>query len=526
MEKHEERYMWLALFVVIIGTFMSILDSSIVNVAIPKMMAIFGAGTDEIEWVLTGYMLTMGIIIPLTGFLSDRFGSKTMYIFALSVFTVGSALCGIANSTNTMVAARVIQAIGGGMIMPVGMSMIYQIVPIEKRGLALGVWGISAMAAPAIGPTLSGYIVEYLNWRLIFTINIPVGIIGVTLASIILRDSKKVTGKKFDIWGAVTIAIGLFTLLLALDKVSSKGWTSGYTIGMFAISLISLLLFVYIELTHDEPLLDLGVLKIFPYSLSLIINTITTIGLFGAVFLIPLFMENLRGYSAMQTGILMLPQAIVTGFMMPISGKLFDKYGAKWLTIIGLAIMTFCTYLLSKITLDTPYNTLMLILAFRGLGMGICMMPIQTAGMNSVPPQLVARASALNNTVRQVAGSLGISVLTTILQHRQVFHTVKYSEMVNTSSPAFAQAQGLAQGLAVKGGLTIAAAKSAIMMQIYGSLIKQATMTAMNDTFLVASLICLAGIPLAMLIRKKAKTNYGKEDQKEIEEEIAIGLFE
>jgi EmrB/QacA subfamily drug resistance transporter len=501
-KKHSERYMWLALGVVIIGTFMAILDSSIVNIAIPKMMTIYGASTDQIQWVLTGYMLTMGIVIPLTGYLGDSFGYKRIYIFALAVFTMGSALCGMAWSTETMVAARVVQAIGGGMIMPVGMSMIYRIVPVEKRGLALGVWGISAMAAPAIGPTLSGYIVEYLDWRLIFTINIPVGVIGVALAFIILQETPKIKNMKFDIWGALSIATGLFTLLLALSKVSAKGWTSSYTIIMFTISLLSLTTFVLIELNVKDPLLELRVLKIFPYSLSMVINVITTIGLFGGVFLTPLYMESLRGFTAMQTGILMLPSAILTGLMMPVSGKLFDKFGAKGITVTGLGILAACTYALSKVTMDTPYESVRLILALRGMGMGLCMMPIQTAGMNAVPMQLTGRASALNNTVRQVAGSVGIAILTTILQHRQAFHSVRYSESLNLTAPSVVQAQTAIQGALTVHGLDQMTARAGAMLQVYSRLMQQAMVSALDDTFLVSTFVCLAGIPLALLIRK------------------------
>jgi len=190
----------------------------------------------------------MGIVIPFTGYLSERFGSKTIYIFALIVFTVGSTLCGLANSTNTMVVARIIQAIGGGMIMPVGMAMILQVIPLEKRGLALGIYGISVLAAPAIGPTLSGYIVEYFNWRLIFTINIPVGFIAVTLGILLLKETERRVPKSFDLFGGITAAVGLSNILLGLNKVSSKGWTDPYVIGMLGVGFISMTIFVIIRI--------------------------------------------------------------------------------------------------------------------------------------------------------------------------------------------------------------------------------------------------------------------------------------
>lgn len=483
--KNEEKYMWMSLVVVIIGTFMAVLDSSIVNIAIPKMMTVFNASTDEIQWVLTGYMLTMGIVIPFTGYLSERFGSKTIYIFALIVFTVGSTLCGLANSTNTMIVARVIQAIGDGIIMPVGMAMILQVIPLEKRGLALGIYGISVLAAPAIGPTLSGYIVEYFNWRLIFTINIPIGVIAVTLGVLLLKETERRAPKSFDLFGGITAAFGLSNLLLGLNKVSSKGWTDPYVIGMLVVGFISMTIFVLIELKHQEPLLDLRTLKSFQFSLSLVIAIITQVAMMGAMFLMPIIMESLKGYSAMQTGMMMLPQAMVTGIMMPISGKLFDKYGAKEISIIGLTILAFFTYLLSRISLDTSATNIMLIMAFRGFGVGLCMMPSQTLGLNTIPQALLAKASALSNVVRQVAGSLGIAILTTVLQNRQSFHTAKFMENINMASP------------------NLVKAKSAIQTTVLQHDMKQAAMVAMNDTFLVITLISILGIFCAVFIEKK-----------------------
>jgi EmrB/QacA subfamily drug resistance transporter len=526
LDKHEERYMWLALGVVIVGTFMAILDSSIVNVAIPKMMTIFGAATDQIQWVITGYMLTMAIVIPLTGYLTDRYGSKRVYIFALTAFTIGSALCGFASSTETMIAARVIQAIGGGMIMPVGMSMIFVMIPIEKRGFALGIWGISAMAAPAIGPTLSGYIIQYLNWRLIFTINIPVGIIGVTSAILYLKNTGELHKKSFDFMGAITSAAGLYTLLLALSNGIEKGWTSPYIVGLFVMSVVCLSLFIYIELKHKEPLLDLRIFKTFTFTLSIILSSITTIAMFGVVFLMPLYMQNLRGYSPMQTGIMMLPSAMATGIMMPISGRIYDKYGAKWVTLVGITLLVVCTYQLSKLTLDTNYYKVVFILTIRGFGMGLSMMPSQTAGMNDIPKELVARATALNTTIRQVAGSIGIAVLTTILQHRSIFHGARFGENMNLTSPELIKAQIAMQSTLMKHGISPTVAKLGLFSELKDMITKQITMAGMSDTFLIATFIACTGIPLALLLKKKSiKIEEEKHKEEPIEEILDMEEF-
>lgn len=507
--KQDSLYKWLALGVVVIGTFMAILDTSIVNIALPKMMAVFGVSTEDIKWVLTAYMLTMGVVIPLTGYLGDRFGTKTVYIWAMVSFTVGSALCGFAWSNSTMIVARIIQALGGGMIMPVSMAIIYQVIPLEERGTALGIWGIAAMAAPAIGPTLSGYIVEHLDWRLIFTVNIPVGILGVILAALLLEESPKRPSKGFDLFGFITIAGGLASVLYVLGEGTAIDWDDFKNIFLLMTGFFGLVLFVVNELTHEEPLLDLRILKIWPYSLSIIISSALNIALFGGIFLLPLFLQNIQGLTAMQTGLLMFPSALATAFTMPIGGKLFDKFGGKPVVIPGLALLSLATYELSQITLETSSSSIMWISVIRGLGMGLAMMPAMTSGMNAVPALLVGRASALSNVIRQVAGSLGITVLTTIMQNYQVANYVRISEQITWFSPGSLQVIKMLQGLFAQAGVSAGESQGSAMGVIYGVVLKQAAMQAIKDTFFVTFLIAFMTIFLAFLIRgkKPAKTS-------------------
>lgn len=502
-EKQASFYKWLALSVVVIGTFMSILDSSIVNIAIPKMMAVYGVSIDQIDWVLTSYMLTLGAIIPLTGYLGDTFGTKKIYIFALGIFTLGSFLCGFAWNLSTMVIARVLQGIGGGMIMPVGMSIIYEIFPLEERGMALGFWGIAAMAAPAIGPTLGGYIIQYLDWRLIFYINVPIGIIGVIFAGLILKDRSLNLGKKLDYIGAITSVVGMVSLLYVLGEGSSIDWSDVKNPMLIILGVFSLVLFVIHELTIDEPLLDLRILKIFPFSLSIAISSMLNMALYGGILLLPLYLQNLRGYSAMQTGILMFPSAIVTGIMMPISGKLFDKIGARPLVISGVAILAYVTYELSKITLTTDPNTIKWLLMIRGFGIGLAMMPSSTEGMNSVPKQLVGRASALSNTIRQVAGSLSITILTTILKNRQNSNYYGLAEKFTSFNPFNMDYLKGLQGYFTGVGMTQGSAQAAAQSLAYGQIQKMAFLYAMNDTLLFTVFAAIVVIPFGMLIKGK-----------------------
>ncbi len=429
--KNENMEKWLSLFIVIIGTFMSILDSSIVNIAIPKMMAVFGVSLDQVKWVLTSYTLALGSIIPLTGFLADTFGNKRVYVFALSIFTLGSLLCGFAWSNTSMIIFRVIQAIGGGMIMPIGMSIIYETFPLKERGLALGFWGIASMAAPAIGPTFGGYIIENLDWRLIFNINIPIGIIGVVLAWIVLKESPVKKIKNFDFLGFLSSTIGIVSLLYVLGEGASIDWSDIKNPILIATGILSLIFFIINELTHDTPLLDLRVFKIAEFSLSQIITIGLTFALMGGTYVLPLFLQNMRGYTAMQTGMILFPSAIAVGFMMPISGALFDKIGAKPIVLPGMLILAIASYLLvGRINMDSSANSIKWMLAFRGLGLGLSMMPISTAGMNAVPAKLIPRASALSNTIRQISGALSVTIMTTLIQNQLTFQYAYKSEQI------------------------------------------------------------------------------------------------
>jgi EmrB/QacA subfamily drug resistance transporter len=497
----EEHYRWWALGVTIIGSFMSILDTSIVNIAIPKMMAVFSVGTDDAQWILTAYMLTMGVIQPATGYLCEAYGTRRMYLLSLAIFTVGSFLCGIAWSNDSMIVFRVMQAIGGGLIIPVTMTIVYKIFPIEQRNMAMGVWGISAMVAPAIGPTLSGYLVEYWDWRLIFTINIPIGLIGYGAAALVLREMPFSREQKFDGAGFATSALGLFCLLLALSKGTEEGWTSAYIIALFYMSLASLTLFVFIELNHENPILDLRIFKDWNFTFSMITTFIGTMGLYGAIFLVPLFMENLRGYTAMQTGVLLFPSAAIAGILMPIAGKLADRFGAKPIVVAGIFILGIGSMPLMYMDMDTSYEYVMGVMVLRGLGLGLFMMPVTVMGMANIPLANVSRASSINNALRQVSGSMGIAILTTVVQNRQIFHLSHIAENVTVSSLTVQNMLASEQKMFMHLGDTawIAHIKSLALMSTMA--LRQSSIFSFDDAFFVLSILCLVGVIPAFLLK-------------------------
>jgi len=494
---------WLPLLVVVVGAFTAIINNSSINVALPKLMAIFGVSADEIQWVLTAYMLVSGVIIPVTGFVSDRLGTKRVYLLAMAVFVSGSVFCSLAWSNGTMIAARVIQGIGGGAIMPVSMAIVYSVVPREKIGLALGVWGMAAVCAPAIGPTVGGYVIDHFSWHFLFTMNIPIGIAGILLGYLLLPESPLRKDTKLDTWGLALSTLGCFCLLLALSQGQSKGWSSFYIVTLFIVSFYSLLLFVMVELNHEQPLLDLRLFKNTIFSISVFTGSMITIGLFGGVFLMPLFTQNLLLFTPYQTGLLIMPSALATAVMMPISGLLFDRFGAKALSLIGLAITALGTWNLSKINLSTSNATIIFDTTFRSIGMGLAMMPITTAGMNTVPGNLIARASALNNVIRQVAASFGIAILTAIMQNRQAFHYATLKESVSVDSTAYYYIETI-QAFLANAGSTSSSWNTAVSV-MGGIVAKEALVRAIDDTFLVATLFIIVSLPFSFLLGKTKK---------------------
>lgn len=494
---------WLPLFIVVIGAFAAILNNSSINVALPKMMTIFGVSADDAQWILTAYMLTSGVVIPVTGYLGDRLGTKRVYLICTAVFTLGSVLCSLAWNNSSMVAARVVQGIGGGAMMPVSMAIVYRIVPREKIGLALGVWGMAAVCGPAIGPTLGGYIVDHLNWRFLFSMNIPVGVVGLILTHLLIAEGPLRQNLRFDLWGFISASSGCFALLLALSEGTAKGWGSYYIVSLFTFSFFALLLFVIVELNHDQPMLDLRLFKSGVFSISVFAGSLITVGLYGGVFLIPLFTQDLLLMTPYETGLLLMPAAIVTAIMMPVSGFLFDRFGAKILAVAGLTLTAWGTWEFHNLSLNTSNHSIIILAVVRSLGMGLAMMPITTAGMNSIPVNQVGRASALNNVSRQVAGSFGIAVLSAVMQNRQVFHAARLSEGLSVHSAA-AGLMAQLQGYLAHAGAG-AAAKSTMLAVLSGLMAKESLVLAIDDTFIVAALFIFVAIPLAFLLNKPEK---------------------
>ena len=467
------------ILIALIGGFMSILDSSIVNVAISTMMEVFNTTASQIEWVVTVYMLALGVVIPFSGWAGDKFGYKKLYIFALIMFTFGSLLCTISWSVNTLIVARVIQALGGGLLMPTMMTMVKKIVPEGSFGTAMGIVGVALLIAPALGPTIGGYLVEYIGWKWIFTINIPIGIIGILLSFFFLPEFEKLKVNKLDLGGAITAVIMLFSLLLTLSKGSDWGWTSQTTLLLLLVSLISFLLFLTFELRLKNPLLNLRIFRHRNFTAANLTTLITTVGLFSGIFFVPLFLQTIKGLGALDTGLIMLPGALVSGLLMPVIGKLYDKTGPKPLAIFGIISLACTTYLLHSIDVTTSNSTIIYWMILRGISMSFAAVSAQAASLDSVTNTEVGDASAISNIVSRVSGSLGIAALTSILTDRISHHAT----VISTN-------------LAAAGtDLTAAAAKIQAASFVKG----------LDDIFMIASALTLVGLLPALFLKKEIK---------------------
>ncbi|MCR4442507.1 MAG: DHA2 family efflux MFS transporter permease subunit [Peptococcaceae bacterium] len=330
--------------------------------------------------------------------------------------------------------------------------IFYAIAPRDKIGKAMGAFGMVFVVAPSIGPTLGGYLVEYVNWRWIFTINIPVGVIGLFLAYLVIPEFKGINPGKFDLWGALTSASGMFCLLFALSEGPSWGWTSEPIVCLFYFSLVSFVLFIYHELHTPEPLLDLRIFTSPVYTVGNAVLVVLTFGMFGALFYIPVFLQSVRGLGALQSGMLMLPPALASAVMMPISGALYDRIGPRLPVLTGILLLALSTFLFSKVDLNTPLSTIIFWNVLRSMGMGLTMMPTQASLMSEIPTEKVGRASAVNNIIARVSGSFGIAVLTGIMTGRMALHTANLNWAISASNPlVYGQLLELSESLAGSG---------------------------------------------------------------------------
>lgn len=411
-------YKWKVLLSVVFGTFMIILDTTVVNVAFPTLRGEFGATLEGAQWILSIYVLALGIGTPLAGYFADRFGIKYVYITGLSIFVLGSLSCGLAPNLGSLIAARALQGVGGGLAQPLGTALLFSAFPTEEQGKAFGYYGIVLLVAPALGPILGGWLVDLNLWRAIFWINVPIGIIGVGLAWAWLRkpDAERGAEAKLDPVGLTTAVIGFGAVLYAASIAERQGWTAAPVLIWFAVGGVALLIFGAAEIFFaKDPLLNLRLFQIPTFAVAAIVGYIAVVALFGAEFLLPIYLQTLRGQSALQSGLYLLPLAITAGIVTPISGRLYDIIGPRPLAVTGFLVLTVNTWQLSLLDANTSFGWLIFLLALRGFALGCTLQPTFTASLGAIPKRQLPRGSSLVNGTRRLVQSISVAVLATIL---------------------------------------------------------------------------------------------------------------
>ena len=504
---------WLIpLAVLIIGTFMSVLDTSITNVALPRMTVDLHTSTKDVEWVVTGFTLVMGIVVPISGWLGDRIGHTRLYIWSMLGFAFTSALCGVAWDLGSELAFRGLQAVPGAILPVVSMTLMYQVVPMDRIGSAMGLYGFGVVVAPAVGPVLGGYLAQYVDWRWIFFVNVPIGIGGSIAALAAFPRLRPTSWPKFDIWGFVTVAYGLFALLLALSEGQDWDW-DGYRVrGLIVSGVLSLATYVVIELEVDHPLIDLRIFKVRAYTTSVVLLGVAVVGLFAVLYFIPLYLQNVQGLQALDAGMILVPAALVLVLLMPITGRVYDRIGPRWPVTIGLVLMGGASFLMAHMTPDTPRMDIVIWTVIRNFGVGFAMMPIFASGLSALPPQLTSSGSGMTNVMQRVASSLAVAVFSSLGLSASAQLMADRGALLGTGPNALPMVvQATAPPTPTAPGALLVATPTTSppmpdtypsgqggLMQLYQQLTNNISTQTYNNGYYAIGIMCLLAVPLAL----------------------------
>lgn len=493
---------WLIALSVSLGALLEIVDTSIVNVALPQMQSTLGVTLSEVGWVVTSYAVANVIILPLSAWLGDRFGKKRFFVFSLVAFVAASLLCGFSHSLGMLVFARIAQGLFGGGLLAKAQSFLWEHFPPEERGAAQALFGIVAIAGPAIGPTLGGYIVTNLDWRWIFFVNLPFGIVAIFMAATFLpADGPQKAGGSVDWWSLLYLALGLGALQTLLEEGYADGWfDSAFICGALVVSCVCLVTFVQRQLTRPNPVVDLRVLRHRSLWAGCIVSAVIGMGLYGAMFAVPIFAQSVMHYTSQQTGMLMLPGALASAVAMPLMAPLTKRFDPRLLVVCGSGVVIVALVMLGGLNPQTGEDALFWPLVIRSFGTVAMFMPMSMATFGGVPLHDVGKATGLYNLTRQLGGSIGIALLTTLLSSRQAFHRSVLVEKVSISDTNTTQRlHDLGAGLMAKGSDVVSAKQQALQLLDAGINL-QASVLSFADTFWFVAVVFLCTLPLIALL--------------------------
>lgn len=496
---------WVIAMTVMVPTFIEVMDISVVNVSLPHIQGSLNAGLDEVTWVLTSYLVANAIIIPITGWLASIFGRKRYLLFSVIVFTGSSLLCGSAPSLEVLILARIFQGLGGGGLQPLSQAILFESFPVAEHGLAMAVFGMGVVMAPILGPVVGGFITDTWSWRWIFYINLPVGLIAITLVMFFIHDPLYIRRKviQIDTWGLFLLTVGIGCLQIVLDKGEREDWfNSRLILYLSVIAVVALVLFVIVELHTEHPVVNLKVFR----DRSFFAGNLTMFTGFGCMFgsfvLLPLYAQKLMNYTALWAGLLLAPGGMVSFIIMPIAGALLKRgVNPRNLLALGLASMSYAIWLMSGFNLKAGFLAIAWPRMVQGLGLGLFFVPLATATFMNIPKEETGNASAIFNLLRNLGGSFGVALSTTILAQRAQLHQTFLVENITPYQPAFQINYQQILLWLQRHHAELASSTNALAL-IYREVLRQASMLAFNDTFWLLACFTLALVPLTLLFRK------------------------
>lgn len=505
---------WAIALTVTLATFMEVLDTSIANVSLPHIAGSLGASQDEATWVLTSYLVSSAVVLPISGWLSDRFGRKRFYLTCVAIFTVCSLLCGLASSLPILIVARILQGAGGGGLAPSEQAILADTFPVEKRGQAFALYGMAVVVAPAIGPTLGGWITENFNWHWIFFINLPVGLLSLWLSSRMVEDPqliverrKKVKRAKVDFTGLALVAGGVGALEFFLDKGQEKDWFgSPMIVTAASVAALLLICFVFWEWNHNDPIVDLKLLKNRNFGTAVFLQLILGMVLFGSTVLIPQYLQILLGYTAERAGMALSPAGFVMMVMMMVAARLLGKMDPRLLVCMGYAITAAGLYNLTRLSLDSSFGTITTWRMLQVIGLPLVFIPISTLNYVGVPTTKLNQISSLSNFARNLGGSAGTALLTTFLARTAQTHQMQLASNTGPGSIGYTRYIAAVAAVARSHGLSTSQATQVAIGNAYQQMIRQATMLSYQNAFalLAFSIACLMPLPFVMRLPTKA----------------------
>jgi DHA2 family multidrug resistance protein len=495
---------WIVAGTVLTGTIMAVLDSSIVNVALPDMSGTMGVTIEEITWVVTAYILAQVIVMPITGLLAARFGRKRFYLASVVLFTASSMACGLAHGLGSMVAFRVLQGFGGGVLLTVSQAILRESFPPEEQGLAMGLFGLGAVLAPAFGPTLGGFLTDQYSWPWIFYINVPVGVVCLILVSRFIEDPAYLVREKgyIDWPGLGLLVAGLGGLQLMLEEGERNDWfQSGFIVRLGIVAAVGLALFVWRELTTQRPAVNLRILGNISFASATALGGVLGLALTASLFLLPVFLQNLLGFNAMQSGFTLMPRSLAMAVLMPVAGRFYNRLGPRVLVGSGLLIAGAAFYSMSKLTTSVGYWDLFWPQLWQGVGFSLIFVALSTAALSTIARPNMTAATGLYNVVRQVMGSVGIAIAATTLTTTTVRYHAILSEDAGASGAGRQWLDAITRGMMAKGADAFTATAQA-MRVLDGLISRQASVLAYNHVFVLVSLLFFIGFPLVFLLRR------------------------